>query len=258
MKFVFTTLLSLTFVSFANAGVSAVRHEGENFESARVRSVNAVQIESKLPLIQTPYDVRKSLSRLDISTIPEVASLEELTAQFVYIRDTRFMPSRMENFPRRMTWLYPDDGCFARAELVADFLVLQNFVAPKKVFGFGDLRAATNNSPYGSVSWWYHVAAIYRVGDTPYVMDPALMPERPMTLQEWNTAIGGNSTKVQYAICATNTFDPDYDCANPQPMTINHAQAEQAAYFNAEWNRLLQLKRNPEQELGDNPPWKKH
>ena len=257
MKSLLTVILSLTFVSLAHAGVSAVRHQGEEFEAAYARSANLILTDSQADLRQTPYTASKNLNKLDLSSIPEVASLEELNAQFAYVRDTRFMQSKDPNFPRRMTWLYPDDGCYARAELAADFLVEHGFVAPKKVFGFGNLRAETKNAPFGSVSWWYHVAAIYRVGKTAYVMDPALNPERPMTLQEWNTAIGGQRTNVKFAICATNTFDPDYDCENPQPMSIRDAQAEQSEFFDLEWNRLLQLHRNPQDELGNNPPWRR-
>jgi hypothetical protein len=252
---VLASFIGLAFVLPAHAGrgVSAVRAPSESFESARLRNSHATIFD--FDGLVTPVDAKKPLRSLNISEIPEVSSYEELVQEFYYIRDTRFMQSDRPNFMRRMTWMYPDDGCYARAELASDFLQDHHYATPKKMFAFGNLHAKSTNSPSGDVSWWYHVAVTYRVKNVVYILDPALMPARPMTLQEWNDAIGGARANVKYSICEAGTFDPDSDCERPDNMKEEDAEMNQREFFPLEWDRLLELNRDPVQELGNNPPW---
>lgn len=259
---VFSLALLLPLAS--NAGLSARRSANQSFTQAKAIAVGERLLSIDFQIPQTtpdltgytdPESLAKPIESLRITDIPEVSSYPNLENQFDYVRDTRFLQTSDPTFPRRLTWLYPDDGCYARAELAADHLVLNNFLSPKKIFAFGDLSAKSENSPYGSVNWWYHVAVIYRVGDQPYVLDPALNPKAPMTLQEWNTAIGGENTKVTYVICSKDTFDPESDCLKPVPLSPQRAEDEQRGFLNSEWNRLLELNRDPQKELGEFPPW---
>ncbi|QDK39507.1 protein-glutamine glutaminase family protein [Bdellovibrio sp. NC01] len=240
------------------AGLSAHRYSGESYREASQRNhgdsisdADSVEISKT-----TPERIKKSMEKLNVKELPDAGSLQALTAQFNYVRDTRFLKTEDPNFPRRLTWLFPDDGCYARAEMASQKLIAQKFVEPKKIFVFGDLSAKTDNASSGSVQWWYHVAVIYRVGTTPYVVDPALNPQQPMTLTEWNTAVGGDQTHVEYAICSHDTFDPDGDCTKGRPMSLEQAENEQRGFLQDEWDRLEELHRNPQEELGDNPPWK--
>jgi hypothetical protein len=41
----------------------------------------------------------------------------------------------------------------------------------------------------------------------------------------------------------------------PKQIDMDSAVSEQSAYLYPEWQRLLELNRNPEKELGDFPPW---
>ncbi|MDG0814997.1 protein-glutamine glutaminase family protein [Bdellovibrio svalbardensis] len=233
-------------------GLSAHRHAGESYQQAAARNYpRHIELVGSRP--STPDRIKKPLQKLDLKEIPDVGSLPDLENQFKYVRDTRFMAD--SHFPRRLTWMYPDDGCYARAEMVSQKIIAQHFTEPKKIFVFGNLSAKTTNAPGGSVQWWYHVAVIYRVGQVAYVVDPALNPQKPMTLTEWNKAVGGEQTKVQYAICSHDTFDPDSDCYGPLPMSAAQAEAEQSGFLQDEWDRLLELNRSPEKELGDFPPW---
>jgi hypothetical protein len=195
------------------------------------------------------------LHNLDISSIPEMASYEVLESEFNYVRDTRFIHTSDPGFPRRLTWLYPDDGCYARAEMAKRKLVEHHQVAPKKVFVFGDLMASTPNTADGSITWWYHVAAIYRVGMTAYVFDPSIEPRHPMTLEDWNAAVGGNQNSVQFALCAPNAFDPDSDCNTPKEVAGDTIATAQRSFLSPEWRRLQDLHRDPKKELGEFPPW---
>lgn len=263
--------LLISFFSFAlllplssHAGLSARRLTNQSFAQAKAFATGfkaySVQFEaqsddSNLARKTDPESLSKPLKDLKIMDIPNVDSYPNLENQFDYVRDTRFLETSDPAFPRRLTWLYPDDGCFARAELAAEHLVTNNFVLPKKVFAFGDLSAETVNSPDGSVQWWYHVAVIYRVGDQAYVLDPALNPKAPMTLQDWSSAIGGDKTPVTFAVCSKDTFDPDSDCFKPTALSAQDAESEQRAYLDSEWQRLLELNRDPQKELGEFPPW---
>lgn len=258
-----TILLSLLVLlsSTAFAGLSPIRHSGESFESARYRSQLSRNLKFNFGDVagfvrsNGPDKVKQPLANLRLQEIPDVGSYPDLEREFKHVRDSRFLLTEDPQFPRRLTWLYPDDGCYARAEMAAIELEQHHFVQPKKIFVFGNLRAQTKNSPDGSVEWWYHVAVTYRVGATVYVFDPAIEPQRPLKLTEWNKAVGGEKTAVQYSICEARTFDPNSDCLNPRALTPESAEDEQRSFLSAEWNRLLELDRDPEKELGHSPPW---
>lgn len=241
-------VLILSAASIAQAGLSAKRLPGEDHSQASIR------INSFTSMYSTPQRVSKPLAELDITKIPDVGSYADMENQFKNVRDIRIMEDPRRSPLRRLTWLYPDDGCFARAEMASHILQSNNFVTPKKIFVFGNLHAKTMNAPEGSVDWWYHVAVIYRIDKTAYVFDPAINPARPVTLQEWNVAVGGG-TKFKYAICSHATFDPNEDCENPGQITLENAMSEQSTYLYPEWQRVLELGRLPEKELGEFPPW---
>jgi sulfur carrier protein ThiS len=75
-------------------------------------------------------------------------------------------------------FLYPDDGCFARAEEMVRLLAAQGVTA-RKVWSKGWLVAPTRNHPSCSVTWGWHVAPTVRVRGTfpsvvTRVIDPSL------------------------------------------------------------------------------------
>ncbi len=82
---------------------------------------------------------------------------------------------------------YPEDGCFARAHLMAKILEDEG-VFSEKMYLKGKLRVATPKSPKGWVAWKYHVAPVIRVmtehGLEHWVIDPAIA-DRPLTESEW-------------------------------------------------------------------------
>ncbi len=237
-------------------GLSPLRQVGESFIDARIRA-SAKSIETLYSFSQsaTPLAFAGPLEDLKTDQIPEVSAARDLEREFKYVRDTRFIQSQRPNFPRRITWLFPDDGCYARAEVAAIKLAEHPFLAPKKIFAFGDLSVQTPNSPSGSVTWWYHVAVAYRSGPSVFVFDPALEPRHPLTLEEWNQRLGGTQAQITYAICAARTFDPDADCEQPTVTSDPDVEEEQKGYFKVEWVRVQKLNRDPEKELGDKPPW---
>lgn len=202
------------------------------------------------------FSQRASLNQVDIKKVPEVSGYAFIQEKFTSLRDKRFLETPDQDFLRRITWLYPDDGCYARAEVLSHQLEEDKAPAAAKVFVFGDLRAKTANSPRGFVTWWYHVAVAYRVSSVVYIFDPSIEAKRPLTLDEWVGLVSPAIGNATVSICASHTFEPDSDCVNPTNKTERAYDEEKENYLEKEWSRLEDLGRNPEKELGDLPPWR--
>lgn len=270
MKFFFVLSFFLSSSVFAQPtvqGVSAQRQSQETYEEARNKALFQRTFQMNLhaeiwadpaPVTRGPSVERskKSLSEIDLSTVPELSSYETLEALFQHVRDKRFLPSPHDSsFPRRLTWLYPDDGCFARAEMAKNEFEDMQVLLPKKVFVFGNLYAQSTNTVSGHVAWWYHVAVTYRVGPQVYVMDPSLEPRRPLMLEEWDQLVGGANTFLQYSFCSKDAYDPTSDCEPSRAQDKSRTLFDQKSFLQPEWSRLLTLQRNPQAELGEAPPW---
>ena len=204
-----------------------------------------------------PTDQAKKFSTAILPQVTEWSSHEELTAKFRQLRDHRFLSRGSHpDFLRRSTWLYPDDGCYARAQLANSNLHSWSVQAPMKVFSFGDLHVKTRNSPLGEVSWWYHVAPIVEVDGQKYVLDPAIEPQHPLTLEEWLGRQSRNPGDLEVAICKSGSYTPYHQCADEiDGKEPKEALVDQGWFLDPEWERVEQLGRDPDQELGENPPW---
>jgi hypothetical protein len=85
-------------------------------------------------------------------------------------------------------FLYPDDGCWARAHEMCRLMIAAG-VSPRKVWIDGNLHVNTRNNPQCFVGWRWHVAPtlcvrhrFYRVEDM--VIDPALF-QAPVSEATW-------------------------------------------------------------------------
>src|SRR5205823_1645100 len=142
---------------------------------------------------QTPSEVSKPYQADQLRAVTEWESVDAMNRHFQEFRDKRFLISDLQpGFMRRSSWLYPDDGCFARAGLAILNLFQEKVTPPEKIFVFGNLSVKTANSPDGSVSWWYHVAPIVQIGAEKYVLDPALNPRAPLKLEDWLSLMGND------------------------------------------------------------------
>lgn len=175
-----------------------------------------------------------------------------LQERFELIRDKRFL--KRNNVLRRSSWLYPDDGCYARAALAVKNLFSAFAPLPNKVFAFGNLRVKTSNSTRGRVGWWYHVAPIVSVNGVRFVLDPAIEPSRPLELSEWLSRMG-TPEKIKVSICGSGTYTPGTSCARESNGIERQAERTQLRFLDLEWKRLGSLGRNREEELGEEPPW---
>lgn len=262
MKALFIVLLFLVSVS-SWAGLSPKRLANSDYDNAKFTAralkyslkIDAEDIQSKQPFLFNSADgaerKKRFLHQVDTSVVKAV-SADQLSQIFNYVRDTKFM-RQTDNQPRRLTWLYPDDGCYARAAMAS--YNLDSFPAPSKVFIFGNLRVNTDNAPGGQVEWWYHVAVAYRVDKTVYIIDPAIHPEGPMTVEAWGLTMVKDIRQAKFSICDRYTYDPDSDCTGKYAIPRESAYQEQSLFLPLEWDRVSELGRDPYKELlGDTHP----
>jgi hypothetical protein len=126
----------------------------------------------------------------------------------------------------------------------------------KQIFVFGNLMAETNNHPSGQVSWWYHVVPIVKTSFGVFVFDPALEATHPLLIDQWLERILPNETDAKVSVCTPATYSPEHICQSSEPIENEKATNEETeVYLDLEWTRLSDLGRNPEKELGTEPPW---
>lgn len=257
-KLISTALLALLFSSSVWALDPKLAHRDPGV-SYRVYQSRAREMVSPLvtPLAKTPMDESKKYSEAVLPKAQTWESLAFMQAHFETLRDRRWM-TRRENpeFLRRSSWLYPDDGCFARASLAVMNALRDGATAPNKIFAFGDLRVQTANAPGGEVTWWYHVAPIVEVDGVKYVLDAAIDPQHPMTIDQWLGSMADEPGNLEVAICASGTYEPYDNCARVSDGVEATATTDQNLYLYYEWLRIRDLGREPESELGESPPWK--
>lgn len=260
MKLFISIMLMCPLITFSQSSeftISAKRLTNETFTQAvtRVRQQAPQGVIKSLKPKQTPVGNKVLFKDMDFSSVPMVASYEELIHLFKVIRDSRFL-NTMEHpdFARRISWLYPDDGCFARAALSGMKLEKEQLQRPAKIFAFGDLLVQTKNSQQGYVTWWYHVSTAVNYMGVIYILDPALNPDSPILVDEWYGRMG-DMAQLTGVVCNTYTYDPFDSCFNADASSEAKAEREQMNYLNREWERVTDLGFDPVALLGENPPW---
>ena len=194
------------------------------------------------------------LKDLDLSALPVIKDADEM---FEFVRDSRYLFSRQRaDFARRSSWLYPHDGCWVRASVTRQLAKKSGYGDMKKLFIFGNLSVKTPNATGGSVSWWYHVVPIFEDshGDA-MVVDPAIHPKGLMPLKDWVLTMVTKVEDAKVSVCSPATYGPFSQCDEQDEKADGSAPQDQGMYLDLEWNNLLSLQRNPEEQLGDHPPW---
>ena len=236
--------------------VSSVRLKGESWIKAlkRVHANSPIGKQS----FQTPLSTAVTLEKLD----PNLAlafqdSASRFQRNFEYLRDDRFLSDpNKDDFNRRLSWMYPDDGCFIRAEWMAKKFEM-NFHSKSisKIFAFGDLSVKTMNSVDGQVSWWYHVVVGFRIDRRIFVYDPSIEARAPMELIDWVKTMSSDPNQVKIAICERGAYQPNSECSNTELLSDDEANSNIQDFLSAERDRLSDLDRDIDAELGINPPW---
>lgn len=130
-------------------------------------------------------------------------------------------------------FLYPDDGCWARANEMCR-LMIGSGVTPMKVWLYGTLLVDTKNSPVCHVDWGWHVAPVLLVdtgrSSEQYVIDPSLF-SGPALLSDWiaiqHTTVPPSDSEVTDASVyrtarltgGASQYDPGYAMTNAD---LNH------------------------------------
>lgn len=215
---------------------------------------------------------RQNKSTILLAEIVSWPNYQIIKDSFVKIRDMRyFTDEKASGFLRRITWLYPDDGCWTRASAMAkDFFgpkdnLLNQLPRPAKLFVFGNLCVNTDNSPNGAVEWWYHTAPIVRDAETgkEYVLDPSINPNAPTLLEDWMELVAANTNQCadgkhsvhRFAICDGYATSPGESCATAKYQDELSSMLMQKYFRADERNRQVVLNRDVEKVLGDSPPW---
>jgi hypothetical protein len=203
------------------------------------------------------FENRVPFFMANFSSVPQ-ASLKQIQELFDRARDIRFMrDGDHNNFSRRTTWLFPDDGCYARAGLIIQHAIDWNFIVPSKIFAFGNLAVKTSNTPSGYASWWYHVAVIIRSEDSKlWVLDPSIQMDAPILVDDWVSAMSKDKNSIGVSACSSFTYGPYSSCFHANQSDNSAALQDDERFLNAEWNRQISLHRDPIRVLGDFPPWK--
>ncbi|MEY4616979.1 MAG: hypothetical protein RJB66_1939 [Pseudomonadota bacterium] len=174
----------------------------------------------------------------------------KLQLLFNHLRDHRPTTDK-ENRSRRLPWLYPDDGCYAKSAMMQSRIKAGGQEGFHQIFLFGNLFAATPNHPAKQVSWWYHVAPIVRTTEGVFVLDPTLDPLQPLKVEHWISRMIHFTQEAKVSLCEPASFTPESECFSKGPIDVPGATEEiREVYFDLEWERIHHLGRNPEQELG--------
>lgn len=242
-------------LSLSTFAQSAFRFPGERWQAAakRVLNVDLVRSDSALKMAVLLKDLDRSRA------FEFTGGQDAFIKNFLGVRNSRFINDpEVANFKRRLSWLYPDDGCFMRAEWMARLLNSKARLSwVNKLFVFGDLEVKTPNHPQGIVRWWYHVVAAMSFNHQIYVYDPAINPKEPMLLEAWSALLGKDTSIFKFSICKSGTFGPSNDCDTLQLISDPSLLGYTNTYLKAERARLVEMGRDPVKELGDNPPWRK-
>jgi len=237
---------------------SAARHANESYEeAARRHDERYRRNHPELAPALSAKDSQVPVDEADLSKVPTWADAD-ITAHFEQSRDLRFMTtSNRPNFQRRISWLYPDDGCFARAELVNAKAEESGKVRPYHLFSFGNLTVRTNNHPNGSVSWWYHTVPVVKSASSGevLVLDAALDAKKPIPWKEWLLMQVSSLDDVKVSVCDGKAYAPSNACFGSGTATSTALNDEKGTYLQREWDRQTSLGRDPNAVLGDSPPW---
>lgn len=252
-RFIFAIVIflySLTALSFEERDVSAYRNPDLPYEHYE-QLMN--DVEKYSPYFNSAMGSARYYTGSNLPNATAWPSKSVVQSRFASVRNDRYIKwSRKPGFPRRISWLYPNDGCYARATMANRWFKSHGINTPSKVFAFGNLRVKTRNHPRGSVSWWYHVAPIVEVGGSKYVIDPSIESSRPLSLGEWLSRMGTPSN-IKIAICGSGTQAPGSNCENQS--VGSGVVSSQLGFLSKEWDQLKRMRKKPEELLGSRPPW---
>ncbi|WP_437647497.1 protein-glutamine glutaminase family protein [Sorangium sp. So ce362] len=212
------------------------------------------------PLLDGPHaynELKGALEDLPVDCVPSWTEAQ-LSDGFAAIRDTRVQALALPeqpDFPRRIPWLDPENGCEERAPAATYLLHQWDYPTPWFARVTGDLTLQTENEPDGEVSWSGHVAPVVRVGGQLMVLDPAIEPAGPLPIAAWLSRFVAGEADM--AVCRDHALgDGCFDAvpAVPSLPSVTPGQGMRVRLI-SEWRVQELLGRDPYRSLGDCPPW---
>lgn len=245
LRIVLLVLVFFPLTSFGN--ISAKRDKGQDYTEILSQNLSLIESDSAVNA-SGPFE------DLNQESVVEWESIALMQERFEILRDERFIETE-SGFLRRISWLYPDDGCFARAAKFINLAEEKSFETPQRIFIFGNLNVKTDNNPKGEVSWWYHTAPIVRVDHQVFVLDAAINPLAPMKVEDWILTQVKDLPDAKISYCASHSYTPYSPCEDADSSVDDMADQHQLRYLKYEWSRQESLGRDPHEVLGDEPPW---
>lgn len=195
---------------------------------------------------------------------------EDVMKAFCAIRDSTWTITKSPGplATRRLTWLFPDDSCYARAQVANGALKRWGFPPSRSVFSLGNLKVNTVNHPDGMVTWTFHVAPAVATDEGVYVLDPALEPRFPLQLDAWvrmQSLAVKSVDEIDVAVCSPGAANPAADACISDDDGWDQGWAwlkypvtrGARSFFDQETERQRRLGRDPRRVLGDAPPWRR-
>lgn len=254
MFHIITLLVLIAPFSVIASEIFPTAHRKENIDySVYLKKAFSSRIITEKSINGSPLSEAKPYGTTQLAKVTGWKSLQTMQERFEQTRDSRFIEASGGEL-RRISWMYPDDGCFARAGLFVRNMFHKYAPLPNKVFVFGNLRVNTIFSPRGRVGWWYHTAPIVEVKGQKFVLDPSIELSKPLPLEEWMKRMG-DPAKMKIAICGSGTYSPSDSCAKESDGMELRAYKSQLYYLSLEEKRVQGLNLNVTDVLGDNPPW---
>jgi hypothetical protein len=208
------------------------------------------------------YNLRQKYADVNLWQATEVASFADVQRIFETVRDERnILDPSHQDFMRRTTWLWANDGCFIRSFHMASVIHAREALRLTQIFLFGGRMLAKpewREGWEGGLPWNYHVTPVVRVGATVYVLDPAVDQKKPLEISEWIASFVQDVPALEGAICGPFTFGPNEECWATQPSTNPEGMPVgqwNTYFFNNEWQNVERRGFDPLQLLGDRPPW---
>jgi len=213
---------------------------------------------------KTPRDIKVPLSLIDFSDVPEW-SLAQLNEAFIKVRDERFLFMDCDNTPRRIPWMFAENGCYLRAALVRKKFKEWNLPKIKKLFIFGEMKFSTHVKLNDTVSFRDHVACVVRVKDETYVIDPPVSFDKPLLLRDWTNLLFSKSDTKFCKLSLASEFTLSHNC----PVNTKNEHEEVGMkdgvirdinfftenFLQKEKAYLLSKNINIKEALGDSPIW---
>ncbi|WP_043738081.1 protein-glutamine glutaminase family protein [Nocardia asiatica] len=216
----------------ADSGAAVIVTENDVHEIIDVRAYIPDPNAPPLPPIPTPIVPQPNLIARILELLRRLRLLALVTWLFGAISEDRARQAfDMVNAtscdpatvpPPCIPFLYPDDGCWARAHEMCRLMIATG-LRPRKVWirAHTMLSVDTKNNPNCIVLWGWHVAATLRVrGPYPQVrvmvIDPSLF-QQPVTEQTWKSVQGDPNAALiatDASIYIANMTDPNYTETN--------------------------------------------